>query len=119
MTTVLVSVGHKWLAAALVLVFVGTIATTYTLFVEQKLGPAFLPTISNTWEYPPGSYLSRLTVSLGGLVFYFCNTSLYFIIGGADAPDPAAGFPTNGTMYVFAQLAVFCLTWVGVGSRGR
>ena len=71
------------LAGAFGLLQVVTMFTTYGFCVHEGHCPALpeLPTISNTWELPPGNFLSRWVVGmvsmmmgLGQFAIYYGNT---------------------------------------------
>lgn len=59
----------KTLTAIVVVLQVGMMLVTYKTCVDAALCPALpkLPTISNTWDSPPGNYISRTVVSINSL----------------------------------------------------
>ena len=57
------------LAQTTSIVTVGALATTYILYVYvEKLGPAFLPMLSDTFVPAPGNYISRVVLSGAALI---------------------------------------------------
>ena len=57
----------------------GTMFTTYYFCVHDSECPALpkLPTISNTWEDPPGNFLSRVVVSIVALLMALLQPTLF------------------------------------------
>ena len=74
----------------------GCIVTTTVIYKAQ--GGEGLPTMSTTWEKPPGSYLSRFCISNGVVMLSILQLFLYY----------------GGTKQLGLGLAAcFCLSWVG------
>ena len=57
----------------------GTMFTTYYFCMHDSECPALpkLPTISNTWEDPPGNFLSRVVVSIVALLMALLQPTLF------------------------------------------
>lgn len=81
-------------------------ATSYVSCVSTKHCPVWLPTISNTWEAHPGSYLSRWVVSLVCLCLELAILTAYHQAKTTSMQHPA------GVAWL-AGVGVFCLSWVG------
>eukprot|EP00053_Salpingoeca_punica_P010780 m.96446 g.96446 ORF g.96446 m.96446 type:complete len:554 (-) comp15491_c0_seq1:214-1875(-) len=111
--TVLFSLPIRLWALTVVVLFLGTIALTYTLCIHEGACPKLpkLPTISGTWVTPPGNYISRTTVSIGCTMFFFGNIIMYWI--NQSRRSPSAKGPSNKTLLYMANIGVFCLSWVG------
>jgi len=75
---VLVSVSVHRLTAVLTGTMLGCILTTYSLCIHESHCPRFLPMISDTWVYPPGTYLSRLTLTVVAFGLAVVYTAYYF-----------------------------------------
>eukprot|EP00658_Telonema_sp_P-2_P075076 TRINITY_DN6446_c0_g2_i1.p1 TRINITY_DN6446_c0_g2~~TRINITY_DN6446_c0_g2_i1.p1 ORF type:complete len:440 (-),score=87.86 TRINITY_DN6446_c0_g2_i1:262-1581(-) len=93
-------------ASALV---VGTVLISYTFWLLEHHTPAFLPTISNTWDYPPGSYISRWTVNLSCCLMTLNAIAVYL---GTKQKFRDSRVKAH-TLLPVALVAVFCLSWVG------
>jgi len=92
---------------------VGTILTTYALFVEEGKKPIFLPTISNTWEAPPGNYISRFFAGYACDMLYMAAIFIYWARVTVLAQSPEPGFiVSEGVLLVISLVAIFCLSWV-------
>eukprot|EP01062_Namystynia_karyoxenos_P067436 TRINITY_DN61397_c0_g1_i1.p1 TRINITY_DN61397_c0_g1~~TRINITY_DN61397_c0_g1_i1.p1 ORF type:complete len:496 (+),score=182.04 TRINITY_DN61397_c0_g1_i1:104-1489(+) len=68
-----------YIGAAASAVMLATIATTYTLCVHQGNCPVFLPTISRTWDFAPGSYISRFVVGNVAMLMGLAQFAFYWI----------------------------------------
>ena len=82
----------------------GTILVTYGIYLV-KGGDPFLPTISNTWDTHPGTWVSRWVVGNACDMFAVVQVMLY-----------ATSTDTVGWRRVSLCLGVagvFCLSWVG------
>lgn len=101
------------IAAATIVLFLGTIAVTYTLCVHEKSCPVFLPTISDTWITPPGSYLSRWAVNLGCCIFMLGNIAVYWGNSKDEKTVTSLKGASNELLLGMAQVGVFCLSCVG------
>eukprot|EP00729_Bicosta_minor_P019820 gene19820-3871_t len=102
-TRVFASIGAKpmvYLASGMQLALM---AVSYTTCVYSKHCPAWLPTISNTWEAPPGNYLSRWVVS------FVCALLQVGLLMGyyKTATFPKMSNPRAVTLS--ASVGVFCL----------
>ena len=64
----------------------GTMFTTYYFCVHNSECPALpkLPTISNTWEDPPGNFLSRVVVSIVALLMALLQPTLFLPAKGSS-----------------------------------
>ena len=86
----------------------GTMFTTYYFCVHDSECPALpkLPTISNTWEDPPGNFLSRVVVSIVALLMALLQPTLFL---------PAKGkLWCNGTVnLVLGVISCLLLSVVG------
>jgi len=94
------------------------ILTTYTLCVSQDNCPKFLPTISNTWVYPPENYISRWFVGNLCVLFAIFQLVIYYdnVSTAAQAPPRAGRFCDMISYEALCKMAVFgifCLSWVG------
>eukprot|EP00466_Bigelowiella_natans_P003895 jgi/Bigna1/71081/fgenesh1_pg.14_\ len=95
---------------------VGTILTTYALFVEEGKKPIFLPTISNTWEAPPGNYISRFFAGYACDMLYMAAIFIYWARVTVLAQSPEPGFiVSEGVLLVISldcrggpEIHVFC-----------
>ena len=106
-----VPAGRMMVRGALTMVLL--ILSTYTLCVHQDECPVFLPTISHTWEHPPGSYISRWTVG----VVTDLMAVMMFVVYWADAAAKRAPTKWDGladtALLATSVAAIFCLSWVG------
>ena len=67
------------LAQTTSIVTVGALATTYILYVYvEKLGPAFLPMLSDTFVPAPGNYISRVVLSGAALIIGCIGAAPYY-----------------------------------------
>jgi hypothetical protein len=62
------------------------IGTTYLTCVGEHECQVFLPMISDTWVYPPGTYLSRLTLSMVAAGLGVVYSAFYYARVGAGSP---------------------------------
>ena len=70
------------------------IALTYAIYLYKGEGDIFLPTISNTWDRAPGTYISRVGVNVGSQLFALLNLGVYYCL----QPAPAGSkLPSNET----------------------
>ncbi len=99
-----------WTAVGLSLMG-GTILTTYAFFVAHG-GEVFLPTISNTWEAPPGNYISRFFGGYAMMMLYgFCVANYWWREAGQR--ERGVSFMIgNGVLLAMSVFGVFCLSWV-------
>ena len=80
-------------------------------FYEDEC-PIFLPTISDTWVYPPTNYISRWLV--GNLAILFAMFQLCIYFANVAAPAPAKPCPLSyGALCGMACFGIFCFSWVG------
>ena len=86
------------------------IFASYALFLEKGERPIFLPQISDTWVHPPGSYASRLTVSLTCYLLPIALLAMYFT---DQLRRPKSGCCSNLALFIAAFFAVVCLSIVG------
>ena len=92
----------------------GLMGVTYTLY--YKHGGSGLPTISNTFVDPPGSYMSRFGLGASSAFLYVCMLIVGYVSvspsrSGARALSP---FPLSNKMVVATGIfGIFCLSWVG------
>eukprot|EP01065_Artemidia_motanka_P047420 TRINITY_DN742_c0_g1_i7.p1 TRINITY_DN742_c0_g1~~TRINITY_DN742_c0_g1_i7.p1 ORF type:complete len:475 (+),score=193.95 TRINITY_DN742_c0_g1_i7:102-1427(+) len=84
-----------------------TIALTYTLCVHQDHCPKFLPTISDTWVYPPENYVSRWVVGNVCILMGLCQYALFWI----DAAKVSACW--NKALLVIGFSSCVLLSFVG------
>ena len=122
------------LTATLAVTMIGTIVFSYLTCVAQGECPAppQLPTISNTWTHPPGSFLSRFVVSAGSLclgLLQFClwlplkqtpKTRLYLGLAvlstmglsgvGAVCDDDNPQCRGNNTVHTYCAMTFFALS---------
>ena len=79
---------------------------TYLTCIQSGRCPKLphLPTISNTWDSPPGNYISRFVVSVVSLLFASIQFPLWLPSG------PVKSYRTHRAVGV---TATFCLSWVG------
>ena len=69
------------------LLFVGTLASClYFIFAEGRVAPHSWPMISDMWVYPPGDWISRWAVNLGGNLS-ICATVCLYVMDGSSAPS--------------------------------
>jgi len=92
------------------------IPLTYTLCVEQGHCPKFLPTISNTWVYPPENYISRWFVgnlcvmfAMFQAVIYYENVNTY----AQTQRKSTTEWITYEALFYLSVFGIFCLSWVG------
>ena len=82
----------------------GMILSTYAIYLAQG-GDPFLPTISNTWDHAPGTYISRWVLGNACVLFYAIQIMLYY------TSKDTLGW--RGLALGLGIGAVFCLSWVG------
>lgn len=98
--------------------FLTCFGTAYLIYCLQSDGPIFLPTLSTTWDYAPGNFISRQAIGVGCVGLYQIQYIISF--GDKDRAD-AAGVTAHKTaandwnkVLLFAALfAVLCLSIVG------
>ena len=101
------SVSVAVLAVSAVLAFSTTLLFTYTTCVLQSQCPPLpqLPTVSDTWTHPPGSFVSREAVSVMALFLGLLQYVLWL-------PEQQA-FPFARVCMRVGMFSAFCLSWVG------
>eukprot|EP01062_Namystynia_karyoxenos_P066876 TRINITY_DN60798_c0_g1_i1.p1 TRINITY_DN60798_c0_g1~~TRINITY_DN60798_c0_g1_i1.p1 ORF type:complete len:484 (+),score=157.04 TRINITY_DN60798_c0_g1_i1:79-1452(+) len=97
------------LGAVVGVLMLGTMLLTYTLCVNQDHCPKLpaLPTISDTWVYPPENYVSRFVVGNCCLLMALAQFAMYWI----DAGGLSACF--NKVLCTTGVASVFFLSIVG------
>mmetsp|Transcript_16044 Transcript_16044/g.24174 ORF Transcript_16044/g.24174 Transcript_16044/m.24174 type:complete len:491 (-) Transcript_16044:88-1560(-) len=88
-----------------------TIFTTYVIYVIRG-GQIFLPTISHTWEDPPGTYLSRFFVGYGTDVMYVAVIFIYWARVNARHAVEQRYTVSEKTLLIMGMVGIFCLSWV-------
>eukprot|EP00656_Telonema_subtile_P056284 TRINITY_DN8959_c0_g1_i1.p1 TRINITY_DN8959_c0_g1~~TRINITY_DN8959_c0_g1_i1.p1 ORF type:complete len:441 (-),score=99.46 TRINITY_DN8959_c0_g1_i1:86-1408(-) len=91
------------------LLMIGAIAFSYTFWLIDHRQPAFLPTISNTWDYAPGNYVSRWAVSVCCCMMQLLAVTVYF---ATKEKFSGCRFKA-GLLLAMASVGIFCLSWVG------
>ena len=88
-----------------------TILTTHALCVHSGKCPALpqLPTISNTWDDPPGNYLSRFVIGNAALAMAIMQGVMYF----NDAAQEIGSTGCRKFVLISGLVGCFCLSWVG------
>ena len=101
------SVSVAVLVVSAVLAFSTTLLFTYTTCVLQSQCPPLpqLPTVSDTWTHPPGSFVSREAVSVMALFLGLLQYVLWL-------PEQQA-FPFARVCMRVGMFSAFCLSWVG------
>ncbi len=74
----LLSLTAPKITTTIVSMMLATICTTYQICVHSNHCPPFLPMISDTWVYAPGTYVSRIFVSIGALGLAAVYVFFYF-----------------------------------------
>lgn len=87
-----------------------TILTTYALWIHHG-GRVFLPTISNTWEAPPGNYYSRFFFGFACDMMYVCCLFIYWTRKWATDQGRVQTF-SDETLLMLSLVAVFSISWV-------
>eukprot|EP00658_Telonema_sp_P-2_P015153 TRINITY_DN15814_c0_g1_i3.p1 TRINITY_DN15814_c0_g1~~TRINITY_DN15814_c0_g1_i3.p1 ORF type:complete len:389 (-),score=65.27 TRINITY_DN15814_c0_g1_i3:69-1235(-) len=87
------------------LLMLATILISYLLFLEEGRTPAFLPTISTTWDYVPANYLSRWSVSFSCFVL-----QLMAVVSYCATRDR---FKHSQLLLGMAVVGLLCLSVVG------
>lgn len=88
---------------------VGTILFSYAFWLIEHHTPAFLPTISNTWDYAPGNYVSRWVVSVVCCMMQLLAVAEFH---ATEAKFRSCRFKA-GFLFGIATVGIFCLSWVG------
>ena len=88
-----------------------TILTTHYLCVHAGRCPALpkLPTISNTWDDPPGSYLSRYVIGNAALAMALMQGVMYYNDSAMDVGSKKC----QKFVLISGLIGCFCLSWVG------
>ncbi len=92
--------------------FLFCFATTYAAFCIEGDGPLFLPTLSTTWDFKPGNFISRLCIGVGCVGLY---TIQYVIYNADKAANETAksDYDPDRLLLLMALVAVFLLSVVG------
>ena len=116
--SVLISAKH--LIVCVDTIFFLLLVTTYTMYYALEHGTRPLPSMSETWDTPPGSYFSRFflpIVSIGYVGVGFCiyqsgteSELLFNILGGIGVSGVASVADTElpYVHFLFAIMAFFC-----------
>ncbi|KAL1529295.1 hypothetical protein AB1Y20_000249 [Prymnesium parvum] len=101
-----IAIPLRYVAAAAAVFQTASMLSTYAACVITSRCPPLphVPTISNTWDTPPGSYLSRFSLSVVALVFTAMQFALWL---------PTGPLPHFRLHRVIGCFATFCLSWVG------
>ncbi|GAB5353442.1 hypothetical protein AAMO2058_000036800 [Amorphochlora amoebiformis] len=92
--------------------FWSVIIASYLAFVAQG-GMAFLPTISRTWEQPPGSIFSRTIGVFSIDMMYIISLFIYWARTNKRAQLSTDRIQfSEGTILVISLIGLFSLTWV-------
>ena len=102
LSTSAASVGLITCAAVLI-----SLVVTYTLYVLEGVGPAFLPMLSDTFVPIPGNYISRISLSLCGIALFPLAAVPYY---SPQQPDECL---PRRALLVMAMLGAVCLQAVG------
>lgn len=81
-------------------------------------GNELLPTISDTWTIPPASYISRLFIGIGCLLFQVANVSVFHANNqqaqqGSDTGKCCGTRNMNKFLLMSSVVAIAALSWVG------
>mmetsp|Transcript_1655 Transcript_1655/g.2009 ORF Transcript_1655/g.2009 Transcript_1655/m.2009 type:complete len:493 (+) Transcript_1655:197-1675(+) len=82
-------------------IFTLCIVGGYIIYCVEADGDIFLPTISTTWDFRPGNFLSRWCIGTGCVAFYILLIMTW------------KGYKLNYLLYLTSVAAVFCLSVVG------
>jgi len=108
LSRVLFEISDSTFAHYVALMFVVTFVTCYVTYCIQGDGKIFLPTLSETWDFEPGNFISRWVVGTGCVGLHM----IVWIIHCAGTAD-GKYLRFKQVLRMMAQLAVFFLSVVG------
>ena len=89
------------------------IVTSWIVCISEDECPIFLPTISNTWVFPPMNYVSRWAVGNLAILFAVFQVCLYFANVNAECASKRARSLNYEFLCGMSVFAIFCFSWVG------
>lgn len=107
MTSPVAAVSAPALGATTCAVVLGSLVVTYTLYVLEGVGPAFLPMLSDTFVPIPGNYISRISLNACGIVLFPLAAVPYY---STAQPDE---WISRKALAAMAMLGAVCLATVG------